>query len=536
MKSQEPLPAPQEHTTRYTRTVVIGDIHGDLDTLLASLAAKRVLDYDGDVEAVAGHVRTSLRATYSRNLEALVIPQEPRLQLVFLGDLVDRWHQGCYVIRFLIQVRWERFGIDAVFLLGNHDMLNLHFFLNPFRVYQIHEDSDFSMGQRLDYVSSMGIGETLKGFLELHRGEIEKLQRKFYKQGFLDWDLGYARLRLEYNQDLSALLGYRAGSRDDLGEYFRSRIRMFGREADERRNSVDTFLEHLGDHENPGGQNWWQINPPSPSDGRDHHHGFKWGIFNFNRFCDEVYDDDESRSYFHHREPRILNYLPIDWRVISLVWRRYYGDYFARTAKMIHRDGTTLFSHAGLSPQALLDSQALGVMHRLTEDTFWELDDEDTFYTFDHVLARANRLARQVIVNALNDYSFSCMCGAEIMEVMGVWRGGKNGFTQFGGLFWDDCDYLNHRLSNERLKELYRKFLAAAPIRRVICGHTRFESHKDKETRYRQLALMSELGLDYLSVDNSCSRGYDRLSVWNGIEIDGDGRILDPGGAWPKFY
>lgn len=142
---KDKAPTPREHATGYQRTVVIGDVHGDLDTLLRSLAAKKVLRYDGDVETVLRHVKASLKRTFSRNLESLLIRQQPRLQLIFVGDMVDRWPQGCHVIQFVTKVRWSRFGIDPTFLLGNHDVLNLHFFVNPYRIYEIYSESEIRM-------------------------------------------------------------------------------------------------------------------------------------------------------------------------------------------------------------------------------------------------------------------------------------------------------------------------------------------------------------------------------------------------------
>ena len=178
----------------YRRTVVVTDLHGDLDILLRSLAAKSVLRYRGDIGAILEAIENAPGNDHIPELEATVIHQCDPLLLVFLGDMVDRWTQGYQLLRFLSAIRWERFFIEPVFIIGNHDMQNFQFFVNPFKAYSIHLESGHDIGDIVHYISEIGMTASMESFAEAHGEEIRRIQEDFYRTGVLDWDLGYATL------------------------------------------------------------------------------------------------------------------------------------------------------------------------------------------------------------------------------------------------------------------------------------------------------------------------------------------------------
>ena len=57
-----------------------------------------------------------------------------------------------------------------------------------------------------------------------------------------------------------------------------------------------------------------------------------------------------------------------------------------------------------------------------------------------------NRKVSRVIANAMNDCSFSDLTGAEIIDQMGLWRGGRDGFPVYGGPLWCDFENINHSI------------------------------------------------------------------------------------------
>ena len=79
-------------------------------------------------------------------------------------------------------------------------------------------------------------------------------------------------------------------------------------------------------------------------------------ISNFNLFIKKT--DENNREI-----------LPIDWRVISLIWRHHYGNFFRRT-RLLHSEGATIFVHGGISPLALVDPLVFGNIYEFRGDTF----------------------------------------------------------------------------------------------------------------------------------------------------------------------
>ena len=509
------------------RTVVLTDLHGDLDVLLKSLAAKGVLEYQGELDAILGLIEKSADSSFIPELEASVYHQHEPMLLVFLGDMLDRWPEGYHLIRFLGAIRWQRFAIEPVFILGNHDLQNFQFFVNPFKAHLAHQESGHDIADIVHFISEIGMASSLESFMDVHGEEIRALQEDFYRSGGLQWDLGYATISLRYQADLSPLLHYRGETKQDLHTYYRALAAQFGFEETLPVAGTDpssAFFRGLQTYADPQSViNYWDINPTDGNGTTIAEYDSKIGRFNiFRRKPDP---DDHLAFYEDFREV-----MPVDWRVISLVWRRHYGDYF-RHVKQIHREGDTIFVHGGLSPRVLIDSQSLGLLYQTGQDDFISCT-EPYGQSLTRVVDRANRLAGQVIENALNDYSFRCMSGTEMTDLIGSWRGGRSGFTQFGGVYWSDFNHLDMSLeSDARLRTLYQNFISATGVRRIICGHTRFEDSGQPPRQYKQIEELHKLGLEYICLDNSCSRGYRLEPILNGIEIDTNGYILDPGGV-----
>ena len=514
-----------EHRSAYHRTIVIGDIHGDLDIMLQSLSEKKLLHYDGDVAGVIRVLKEGLTEDHLEDLETMVIRQEPRCQLVFLGDLVDRYHHGYHAVQFLKKVRWHRFGIDLIVLLGNHDLHNLQFFVNPYAAYQLYSESEHALEEVMDFIGRMGLPQSLDSFFDLHRDEIETVQRDFYRTGRLEWPLPYGSLVLSYQRDLSLLADYRGETLEDLWTYLKRAAEAFGFSWQPHINwmeGINAFTDRLALYE--GGQtawNWWDIAPRLSEELTENAFGGydpKLRYFN-------IWRRDVERG---GKPLPFVDVLLVDWRVISLVWRKHYGSFFRRM-KVLHLDGNNLYAHGGISPQTMVDSQGFGALYSLSRGLFLKEADERRF-GLKRTVQRCNRLARQVMDNALNDLSFTGMCGTEIIDAIGQWRGGRRGFTEFGGFLWADFEFLRTSVrGNQAIAQLYREFIDASGLRRVVCGHTRFQDHGDPELRYLRIRELYDMGLDYICVDNSCSRGYRMEPVRNGIEIDADGEILGPG-------
>jgi len=154
----------------FERIVVFGDFHGDLDTMLASLSDKGLVRYDSSgLEGIIEQIKAGLNESFVPSLEALVIPAAQPIRVVFLGDFLDRYHFGYHMIQFLDKIRWENFGIYPIFLISNHDLLNFHFFINPFEMQELYQGCGHSRSDTLSYVNGMGIDKSLESFKALHR-------------------------------------------------------------------------------------------------------------------------------------------------------------------------------------------------------------------------------------------------------------------------------------------------------------------------------------------------------------------------------
>jgi len=482
---------------KFDRTVVFGDFHGDLDTMLSSMAKKGLIRYDGEIKAVIKR---------ENEFEAMVIPQAQPVRMIFLGDYLDRYHFGYHIIQFLDKIRWENFGIHPIFFMGNHDLINFHFFLNPFEISEIYDGCGHSKCDTLSYINNMGLHDSLESFKALHGDEIVKKQIEFYETGRIEYQDDFYTLRYEYPHDLSPFAEYRHYTGDDYSNYYNQMVSKLGLDSsllleDENLNShheLSFVLSNLFEKLTSGQKNWWVISPKECRRSM-----LKLGNFNF--FIDKQ------------------EILPIDWRIISLVWRHHYGDFFRRT-RFIHNEDNTVFVHGGLSPLAMMDPLVFGNLYDPRHDTFRpDLSLKD-------VVERSNRLMAQIVENALNDYSFRRMNGAEVVDQIGFWRGVARGFPIFGGPIWSDFNYLQDCLEkDERIRLLYKRFKEATGIERVICGHTPFKFQDKPEIRFLMSDELQAIGLEYLCIDNACSIAYSEDTRLNGIEIDRDGKILDMG-------
>jgi len=509
----------------FSRIVVFGDLHGDLDIILASLSERGLVRYEGELDKVIELLKACLNKSESPELEAIVIPQAQPVRVIFLGDFLDRYHFGYHIIQFLSKIRWETFGIYPIFMLGNHDLLNVHFFTNPFETHEIYNGCGHTKSETISYIENMGIEKSLESFKALHCDEILNLQTRFYETGMLQHqEVGYS-VQYQYSSDLSFLVKHSHGN-DSYTGYYNQMVDLMGFDSekhleDDRIKSAaglghvlfKRLREFTADKEP---RNWWILSQGSDDDGYDN---YRWEMAKINLLTLEEAEEK-------------ITILPIDWRVISLIWRHHYGNFFRRT-RLLHTEGNTLFVHGGLSPLAMQDPLVFGNIYDPRQDTFEELRDEYQYdLSLEKLINRSNRLVSQVLENALNDYSFSRMSGMEVVDQMGYWRGVAQGYPTFGGPIWCDFEYIQDSMcKHERIQQLYQAFKKATGIDRIICGHTQFKVMDKPEIRYRKSSEFQDLlGIEYICVDNACSRGYRYDEpVLNGIEIDKDGQIQGVG-------
>jgi hypothetical protein len=505
----------------FEQTIVFGDFHGDLDIMLASLEDKGLVRYDSqELDDVMGHIKAYLNQPFAEPLEAMVIPQAQPVRVIFLGDFLDRYNFGYHIIQLVEKIRWESFGIYPIFLLSNHDLLNFHFFINPYELSEIYSGSGHSKAETLSYVSRMGIDESLNSFKELHADEITNMQERFYETGVLEHqETGYT-LRYQYPCDLSPLVKYRF-TNDDYTAHYDKIVTEFGLDAQFKSGNLKRFtipnaLFNLLGEITGEQRNWWNI---SPKDDKDYYdRDYDVTISKFNLFIKEA----------NQKKTEIF---PIDWRVISLIWRHHYGNFFRR-ARLLHSEGTTVFVHGGISPLALVDPLVFGNIYDPRENGFKPLRSEyKRDFSLKKLINRSNRLVAQIVENALNDYSFRRMNGTELIDQMGFWRGSASGFPTFGGPIWSDFEYLQQNVTkHEKVFLLYQDFQKATGIERIVCGHSNFNLSDKPDVRFLMIKKLQEIGLEYLCVDNACSRGYRyEEPVLNGISIDKNGKILDLG-------
>ncbi|RKZ51821.1 MAG: hypothetical protein DRR16_07330 [Candidatus Parabeggiatoa sp. nov. 3] len=504
----------------FNRIITFGDMHGDLDILLASLAEKGLIRYEQKQDDIIEQIKAGLNDAFIPSLEAIVIPQSQPVRVVFLGDFLDRYDFGYAIIQFLQKIRWETFEIYPIFILSNHDLLNFHFVINPFELPEIYQGSGHDKEDTVAYIQQMGVNKSLDNFKALHGDEIVSMQQGFYETGKLEYQEAGYTLLYQYPCDLSALVQPRLYKKSSFHTEYNNLVNALGLgsekclEEGKNVHLADAFFNLVGELTENEPRNWWDLSHTQEAWQADH------GILSrFNLFKKEIDKDT-------------LEIFLVDWRVISLIWRHHYGDFFRRT-QLLHNEGNTVFVHGGISPLAMLDPLVFGSLYDPRSNTFKALRPEyKRDLSLEKMISRTNRVVAQIMENALNDYSFRRMNGLEVIDQMGFWRGIAQGFPSFGGPVWSDFDYLQHCLKGEdKLRELYQAFKEATGIDRIICGHTQFQLLEKPDVRYLMIKELQEsCGLEYLCVDNACSRGYRHdKPVLNGIEIDQDGKIQSLG-------
>jgi hypothetical protein len=384
----------------------------------------------------------------------------------------------------------------------------------------------------VEYIKRMGVDKSIESFIDLHGNELINLQKKFYREGKIEFPQEHHSITLKYHRDYSSLanigvvnsqrerkclsrirdaLGLDISVDDEEDEYARS----WRERRDHIAHETRILLRQVNHGVKNADKNWWDIRP------RDVHEK-KW----FMSYGDLEDTNITRRKTSKHQ----VEILPVDWRIISMVWRKHYGVYFRRL-KYLFLENSTIYIHGGLSLLSMMDPLIVGNLYSPLELQFRK---PDRFMDLGIQVERSNRLVSQVLKNALNDYSFEDMSGAEVLDLMGYWRGCRQGFPQFGGPLWADFQYLELCLKSEdtkvKLLEFYKKFCETYGIKRIICGHTPFLYFSDYPgPRMKKIKTMEEeIGLEYICIDNGCSRAYRRdKPVLNGIEIDAAGNILE---------
>ncbi|MCP5107536.1 MAG: hypothetical protein GY950_29380, partial [bacterium] len=527
--NSEKVPAPHNRVPapQGDKTFVFTDFHGDLDIMARSFADKGLMAYDGNLETLIKAINVHIPDKHAHVLERSILRQAKPVRLFFLGDCLDRYTYGFHIIQFFSKIRWERFNIFPVFLLGNHDLLNFFFLSNPYKFYRVYHGNGPSYSRVSEYIRSMGMDLSLKGFVQLHGQEILELQKQFYREGRLEFSFpgSATTVTLTYQRDYSFMdkLGLTDADKEwECIGRFRDILVKAGIEVEEDHDKekddekaynswhpkgsfVDCMLTGLLPLD--GGTDWWSIRP-----GRDDMEGADGRVY---------YGPLEDANIMRRKTgDNQVEILPVDWRVIAMVWRKHYGDYFRR-ARYIVLEGSTIYVHGGVSVLSMMDPLVFGNLYFPLAGEFRE---PTKFMDLGSQVERSNRLVSQVLKNGLNDCSFEDMSGAEVVDLMGYWRGSHAGFPQFGGPLWSDFEYLEYcmgtRDTRDGLLNYYRKFSEAYGIKRIVCGHTPFYSFGDEPgpRLKRSRVLQDEIGLEYICVDNGCSRAYRRdKPVVNGI-------------------
>jgi hypothetical protein len=510
--------------TRFNKTLCFSDFHGDLDTMANSFAAKGLMDYQGDVDDLKYRIKTNVQDDIAPSLEKLVIMQDKPVRLFFLGDCLDRGSEGYYIIQIFSKVRWEKFNIFPIFILGNHDLLNFLFLVNPYKIHKLYQDNGPSFSQVSDYICSMDIDKSIQGFIDLHFEEIMSLQKNFYLDGRIEFEEKNYSIAFHYKRDYSFFNKISHIDSDDMMEFVSKFNKAIGVKEEENNNNNKNFYvgwepsgryitnmlnEH---HSDKTDESWWDIVPRD----LDSEEPVRFRSLEYINILKRI------------ERGKLIEVLPVDWRVISIVWRKHYGEYF-KNVKYLFFEDSTIYVHGGISPTAMIDPLVFGPLSVPFEIKFQE---PTKFMNIEIQTNRINRVVTQVLENALKDYSFENMCGAEVVDQIGRWRGSHKGFLQFGGPLWCDFEYIHSCLEwdkNTLMLGLYKQFAETHGIKRIVCGHTPFRSFGNEPEQPFKMSkiLEKEINLEYICIDNCCSRSYRKDNpVLNGIEIDHMGNII----------
>ncbi|MDM8538153.1 metallophosphoesterase, partial [Desulfobacterales bacterium HSG17] len=460
------------------KTLIFSDFHGDLDIMAKSFTDKGLMNYNGDLESLIHTIKNFSADNESFCPESLIVNQKEPVRLIILGDCLDRYDYGYHIIRFLSHIAWKNFNIHPVFLLGNHDLLNFMFMTNPFKVYELHNGTGREVYEVTDFINMMGIDKSIKGFFDLHGDEIFDLQKMFYQNSSLEFNFDHYSVSLKYDRDYSFFNRIRTSRKQERWKYINRLVDELNLDSKFKINEDEDEDEDYSREDTVSkaswlfniyfkkqvNKNWWTI---EPDNARKHGTGgYGREIISFNAWQRTI-DEDSVET------------LPLDWRVISMVWRKYYGDWF-NSLKYLFHEKNTLYVHGGLSPMSMMDPMVLGAMYDHGKDSFKPRIFKNNKVDLDILIGRCNRMVSQVLKNNLNDFSFQSMAGAEIFDQMGFWRGMSDGFTTFGGPLWCDFEFIHKSFEDiERLPELYKNFCNMTCIKRIVCGHTHFRAFKE---------------------------------------------------------
>ncbi len=516
---------------KFIRTLVFTDFHGDLQAMAKSFAGLGLINYtNSDYQRLKDNIADYAIDNSNPVLDNWLVPQPVPTRLVVLGDYSDRNLESCHLISFLKGVKWQDHQIFPVFLMGNHDLLNLIFFTNPFKFYELYRYAGIDTGKILEFLDSMQVYKSYDSLIALHDKEILQLQNQFIKKQKLELDFGSYSILLKTSHNY---LKYHKLVYDkrDISTFNDDFQKLFGLDSDKYRNSypesIDTirsrYCYHLGElHQQLDADNFYTLSvPKSVSEGHMAHYREMYGR---NIFTTEIKKDK-------------WEMIPVDWRIISYVWRKHYGQFY-KNLNYLFLENNVLFVHGGLTPQAMVDSLTFAPLFDLTKFEFKkELRWGKKEVIIDSLVKRTNRLVMQVITQALADYSFDTLTGAEIIDVIGYSRAYAWGTPDFGGILWSDFRKMKREFSDDKWKsanreqmvKYYTGFHELTNISKIICGHTQYVNSAESNVRFRIIPGMEATGIQYICIDNGCSYAYrDNGAVANGVALDTDANLTTP--------
>ncbi len=330
----------------FNKTLVFTDLHGDLNIMAKSFANFGIMKYNAEeFDDLETGIKKSATEENSEYINSLIIKQNEPVRLMLLGDYVDRNNYGYHIIEFLKAIEWENYNIHPIFLMGNHDLLNLFFFTNPYKFHVLYKHTGANMKQITEFLESIQLIKSYNSFIELHKEEIIKLQTQFFENQEIELPLSNYSIKLKYNRDytnISKLICPLNNKKAFFEEF--SKITGINPENDDSYygysesrffSSLESkIFNYTSKYE---GRNYFLLATPSNE-------------------CRAYYGNIGRANFFKHQiDENTFEVQFVDWRIISYVWRKHYGDFF-RNIKYWYLENSILYTHGGLSPQAMVDS------------------------------------------------------------------------------------------------------------------------------------------------------------------------------------
>ncbi len=508
------------------KTLVFTDLHGDLNAMANSFASFGIMKYNkNNFSDLVIDIKKYAETADNSGIKKFIIKQQKPTHLILLGDYVDRNNYSYHIIEFLQALEWKDYNIKATFLLGNHDLLNLIFFINPFKFHTLYKFTGIGLKHVTDFLDSIQLIKSYNSFIELHKNEILELQSKFFKNKEIELPLENYSIKLKYNYNhkkISKLVCNMHKQNDFFDKLTKitgvkrtQKIPYFGYSQEMFFNILYWYINtYFVKFEN---QNYFQLQTQ----------------FN-NEFAD--YGNLGTANYLTKQvDENILEIQIVDWRIISYVWRKHYGNFF-RNIKYWYLENSILYTHAGLSPQVIVDSFTFAPIFDLTTGKIDNKLGISTNKNISGLIKRSNKMVEQLIHNSLLDYSFEKLSGLEIIDIIGYSRSFTHGIPKFGGILWSDFNYIQkfileqsqQRKLNSQMLTYYADFHKLTKINKIICGHSQHVDKNESDIRYRKMKGLEKTGLEYICIDNGCSESYRAKngSIINGIEIDKNGKII----------